>query len=57
MEAELARNMLEANGIKSLVQSRGIHSSGIPIDRYGADLFVLERDFERAKEILEMSME
>ena len=57
MEAELAKNMLEAHGIKSFVQSKGVHSSGVPDGRFGADLFVLQKDVERVKEILEFSVE
>lgn len=52
MEAILAKNMLQFHDIKSRVQNRGMHSSGIPIDRFGADLFVLEKDVERALELL-----
>ncbi len=52
MEAELAKNMLLANGIKSRVQTLGVHSSGIPNDRYGADLIVLKKDFDQASELL-----
>ena len=55
MEAELAKGMLGAYGIKSLVQCRGVHSSGISDDRFGAELFVLQTDVEKAKEILELS--
>ena len=52
MEAELAKNMLQAHGIKSRVQTIGVHSSGIPNDRYGADLIVLQKDFNQATELL-----
>ncbi len=52
MEAELAKNMLKAYGINSFVQTKGTHSSGVPDDRYGADLIVLEKDVEKARELL-----
>ena len=52
MEAELAKNMLQAYGIKSRIQTHGVHSSGIPNDRYGADLIVLKKVFNQAEELL-----
>ncbi len=52
IEAEMAKNMLQAYGIKSRVQTNGVHSSGIPDDRYGADLMVLKTDFDQALELL-----
>ena len=56
-EAELAKNLLQTYGVNSFVQGRGVHSSGIPSDRYGADLFVLEKDAESAKELLESPLD
>lgn len=52
MEAELAKNMLKAYGIKSFIQNKGTHSSGVPDDRYGTDLIVLEKDSEKTRELL-----
>jgi hypothetical protein len=52
MEAELARNMLLAYGVKSFVQLKGVHSGGITDSRFGADLMVLAKDIEKAKELL-----
>jgi len=51
-EAELAKNMLKAHGIKSRIIVQGVHSSGIPNDRYGAHIIVLKKDFDRASELL-----
>jgi len=56
-EAELAQNLLQAYKIKAFVQSKGVHSSGIPSDKFGADLFVLKDDAEEANDILEARVE
>ncbi len=40
MEAEMVKRMLLEYGIKCRVQTYGVDSSGIPSDRYGADLIV-----------------
>jgi hypothetical protein len=56
-EAEMTKKFLEAYGIKSLVQEKGFHSSGIPDDSLGIDLFVLEKDVNKAKELLESRVE
>lgn len=53
-EAELAKNLLKEHGIKGLVQKRGIEFPGDMGDSYGAELLVAEKDFEKAKEILEI---
>lgn len=53
-EAELAKNLLQTQNIKSVVQKNGLEwVEGAGGDVAGADLFVLESDAERAKEILE----
>ncbi len=52
MEAELAKNMLLVHGIKSRVQAHGVHSSGIPNDRFGVDLVILKKDLDLALELL-----
>lgn len=51
--AELAGNLLKENGIKNMVQKRGMDFPGDLGDSYGADLFVAEKDVEKAKELLE----
>ena len=55
MEAELAKNMLEARGIKSVIQKEGSALNGgvATGGGLGVDLFVLEKDFEEAKELLD----
>lgn len=55
IEAELAQNMLEARGIKSVIQRGGYGAGAGPAASgvLGADLFVLEKDFEEAKNLLE----
>ena len=50
-EAELAKNLLESNGIKSLLQKDGLPGAGLMLVQ-GADLFVDDKDKEKAKEIL-----
>jgi len=52
-EAELAKSLLESFGIKSIIKNSGIQFSGDLGDGYGADLFILQKDFDRANEILE----
>ena len=56
VEAEIAKSMLEANGIKSVIQKQGFALGGeIPAaGSIGVDLFVLEKDFEKAKELLDI---
>ena len=52
--AEAARNLLKSHGIESIIKVEGgIEFQGALGDSYGADLYVLDRDYEKAKEILE----
>jgi len=53
MEAELANNLLKEHGIRGMVQKRGVEYPGDRGDNYGADLFVDEKDTEKANEILD----
>lgn len=54
MEAELVKNLLQASGINSVVQKKGLEwAEGAGGDVAGADLFILEKDVEKAKEILD----
>jgi len=50
-EAELAKSLLESNGIKSLLQKDGMPGAGLALIQ-GADLFVEDKDKERAEEVL-----
>ena len=50
-EAELAKSLLESNGIKSLLQKDGMPGAGLVLIQ-GADLFVDDYDKERSEEIL-----
>lgn len=50
MEAELAKNLLKENGIESIVQKGTFAGFS---DAQVADLFVSEKDIEKANEILE----
>ena len=52
-EAELAKNLLKRNEIESMVHRKGIEFPGDMGDSYGAELFVGEKNAEKAKEILE----
>lgn len=54
MEAEIAKDILEKNGIKSGIQ-RGNEGASVEfVSVVGdANLFVLEKDLKKAKEILE----
>lgn len=54
MEAELAGNLLKTKGIESSINKLGIRFPGDMGDSYGAELFVAEKDGERAKEILDI---
>ena len=55
IEAELAKNFLRESGIKCFIQKRGLEwAEGAGGDLAGADLFVLEKDIGKAKEILEL---
>jgi len=51
-EAELVKNLLKEQGIEASVQRRGLQFPGDLGDSYGADLFVPEKDVEKAKDIL-----
>lgn len=51
--AQLAGNLLKEHGVKNWVQKKGLNFPGDLGDSYGAELFVLEKDVEKAKEILE----
>lgn len=52
LEAEMAKNMLQAYEIKSRVQTNSVHSSGIPNDSHGADLIVLKKDLDQVLGLL-----
>lgn len=52
-EAELAKNTLEASGVKSMVQKGNMGAAGEFSGFAGdADLFVLAKDLDEAKEVL-----
>lgn len=51
-EAKLAKNLLEKYGIKSIIQRGPLVAIGEIGDIGRTDLFVLEKDIEKAKEIL-----
>ena len=53
IKAQLEGNLLKAHGIKNWVQKKGLEFPGDLGDSYGAELFVSEKDAERAREILE----
>lgn len=55
IEAELAKNLLKEFKIESVVQRKGLKYPGDMGDSYGADLFVTEKDIDKAKELLEIS--
>lgn len=52
-EAELAKNLLKEHGIKVILQKKGVEFPGSRGDSYGADLFIEEKNFNKAKEILD----
>ncbi|MCX6702270.1 MAG: hypothetical protein NTW60_00105 [Candidatus Wolfebacteria bacterium] len=52
-EGELAKNLLLGHGIKCLFQKRGLEFPGDLGDSYGADLFVLEKDAQKAKKVMD----
>lgn len=54
-EAELGRNILESNGIKSILQ-RGNQGAAARFSGWAGDanLFVLKKDHNQAKDILEV---
>lgn len=51
-EAESAKNLLEQHDIKSIVQKKGPTAWG-NVDADGADLFVAEKNVNKAREVLE----
>jgi hypothetical protein len=53
MEAELAKSLLESQNINCIIKNAGLKFVGDLGDGYGADLFVLEKNIEKAKKILE----
>jgi len=51
---EATQNLLKSNGIVSIIKIEGgISFRGALGDSYGADLYVLEKDYKRAKQIIE----
>jgi len=53
MLAEAAQQLLKSHGLASVIKVRGaVAFRGFLGDNYGADLWVLERDFEKAKKII-----
>lgn len=56
IEAELAQNMLQASGIKSVIQKDGNALNGGVAQGggLGVNLFVLEKDLQEAKELLDI---
>jgi len=54
ISTETAQSLLKSNGIVSIIKIvGGIQFRGELGDSYGSDLYVLERDYERAKQIIE----
>ncbi len=54
MLAESAKNLLKEHGIESIIKVEGgIEFQGALGDSFGADLYVLDKDYEKAKEIIE----
>lgn len=51
--AKLAKNMLEVKRVKSVLRNTGLEFPEDLGDSYGADLYVPEKQFKKAKEILE----
>jgi len=52
--AETVQSLLKSNGIASVIKVEGGVEFGWALgDSYGADLYVLEKDYKRAKEIIE----
>jgi hypothetical protein len=51
-EAEMAKDLLAQQGIKSFVQKGGLQYPGDSGDIYGASLFISQKDFDQAKDIL-----
>ena len=52
--AKSAQNLLKKYGIASILKVEGgIEFRGALGDSYGADLYVLEKDYKKAKQIIE----
>ncbi|MFA6422152.1 MAG: hypothetical protein WCV92_02035 [Candidatus Buchananbacteria bacterium] len=54
METEVAKNILDSNGIKSMLEKSGIHFPGDGGDSMGAGLYVSEENLNKAKELLNL---
>lgn len=53
-EAELAKNLLEKLGVRAWIQKGDLNAAGEFAGFSGdADVFVFEKDFKKAKDILE----
>lgn len=55
IEAELVKNLLKKYKIESMVQRKGLKYPRDMGDSYGANLFVTEKDIDKAKELLKIS--
>lgn len=53
VEAEAAKNLLEAHGVKAIFQTTKPGSSGYLGNATGGELYVREEDVEKAKELVE----
>ncbi len=53
MECELMQRILEKHGIAGILKNSGLQFPRDLSDSFGADLYVPERDLERAIEIVE----
>lgn len=51
--AEFARNLLKYHNINSIIKNSGVEFPGDLGDGFGGELYVLEKDYEKAKEILD----
>jgi len=52
-QTELAKNVLESQGVNGIIKDSGVSFEGSLGDSYGANLFILKKEFEKAREILE----
>jgi hypothetical protein len=53
--AETARGLLKRYGIESMIKVEGgVEFQGALGDSFGADLYVLDKDYEKAKSILDL---
>lgn len=55
--AEFARNLLKSHNINSIIKNSGVEFPGDLGDSFGGELYVLEKDYEKAKEILDIEAE